>query len=37
MDDIARTEDIGYDELVSHKMERQIITRLKEMLYLKSN
>lgn len=37
LDRAAQQEDVAFDELVNHKMERQVISKIKEMLYLKNN
>lgn len=37
LDRVAQNEDVSFDELVNHKMERQVISKIKEMLYLKNN
>ena len=37
LDRVAQQEDVSFDELVNHKIERQVISKIKEMLYLKNN
>lgn len=36
LDKIARKEDMSFDEVVNHKLERQVVSKIKEMLYLRT-